>query len=190
MMPSPKDERRIEILRRYEILDTFPEASFERLTRLVANIFRTPIALISLLDENRQWFKSHYGIDATETPLHVSFCRHAIEHEGIFVVPDATKDNRFSNNSLVTGDPGIRFYAGAPLHTPDGAPVGTLCVIDKLPRRALMPTEEQMLADLAAMVVDEMELRFALRQAQRQAHLPDPLPNSSGSPNGARHEEC
>lgn len=171
MKPSRKDEQRLEVLRRYEILDTFPEESFERLTRLVANIFGTPIALISLIDETRQWFKSHYGLDATETPLCVSFCKHAIEDEGVFVVTDATQDERFATNALVTGAPGIRFYAGAPLRTPDGVQIGTLCVIDKLPRRPLLATERQMLTDLAAMVVDEMELRLALRQALRREQM-------------------
>ena len=168
-MPSPDDIKRLEILRRYEILDTFPEVSFERLTRLAATIFGTPIALISLVDETRQWFKSHHGLDASETPIHLSFCKHAIEGEGVFVVTDATKDERFALNSLVTSDPGIRFYAGAPLRTPTGVQVGTLCIIDRMPRRALLPTEQQMLADLAALVVDEMELRLALKQAIRQA---------------------
>ena len=180
-MSSSEDQLRLDALRRYEILDTFPESSFERLTRIVANIFRTPIALISLIDENRQWFKSHHGLDASETPLHVSFCRHAIKRECVFVVPDATKDERFATNSLVTGDPGIRFYAGAPLRTPSGVQVGTLCVIDRLPRRALLPTEQQTLSDLAAVVVDEMELRFALKQArrERQALIPNEKPNRS-----------
>ena len=173
--PDDDDQRRLEILRRYEILDTYPEVSFERLTRLVANIFGTPIALISLVDETRQWFKSHHGLDASETPIHLSFCKHAIEEEGVFVVKDATKDERFAMNSLVTGDPGIRFYAGAPLRTPTGVQVGTLCVIDRRPRRALLPTEKQMLADLAALVVDEMELRLALRQIMR------PVPMSPDS---------
>ncbi len=163
MTPST-DQQRLQALLRYKILDTFPEASFERFTRLAANIFGTPIALISLLDEDRQWFKSHYGLEATETPMHVSFCRHAIAREGVLTVLDATRDSRFSTNTLVTDDPGIRFYAGAPLETPEGIAVGTLCVIDRIPRRAFRETEEQILADLAAMVVNEMELRVALKQ--------------------------
>jgi GAF domain-containing protein len=189
MKRSPNDHQRLEILRRYEILDTFPEASFERLTRLVANIFGTPIALISLIDEARQWFKSHHGLDASETPLHVSFCRHAIENEGVFMVPDATKDDRFATNPLVTGDPGIRFYAGAPLRTPSGAQVGTLCVIDQLPRRALRATEQQMLTDLAAIVVDEMELRLALRQAQRQEQMSPRGTKPNGTSQANNREE-
>ena len=128
------------------------------------------MALISLIDEDRQWFKSHFGLEASETPLDISFCRHAIEEPTVFVVPDATKDARFAQNPIVTGDPGIRFYAGAPLKSPRGAQIGTLCVVDQLPRRPLRPTEEQMLADLAAIVIDQMELRLALRRAGR----PDP----------------
>lgn len=169
-MSTPKDQLRLEVLRRYEILDTFPEVAFERITRLTASIFGTPMALISLIDENRQWFKSHFGLDATETPLDISFCRHAIEEPNVFVVPDATKDARFAQNPAVTGEPGIRFYAGAPLKSPLGPQIGTLCVVDQLPRRPLRPTEEQMLADLAAIVIDQMELRLALRRAGR----PDP----------------
>jgi GAF domain-containing protein len=164
-MARSTEEQRLDALRRYDILDTFPEASFERLTRLAANIFGAPIALISLVDEHRQWFKSHHGLEVTETPLDVSFCKHAIENRHVFVVPDATKDERFTTNALVTGEPGIRFYAGAPLRTPLGTQIGTLCVIDNLPRRSMQPTEEQMLADLAALVIDQLELRLALRLA-------------------------
>ena len=176
------DEQRLETLRRYEILDTFPEVAFERITRLTANIFGTPIALISLIDEHRQWFKSTHGIDATETPLHVSFCKHAIQQRDVFVIPDATKDDRFCKNEFVTGDPGIRFYAGAPLRSPLGSQIGTLCVVDKLPRRPLRLTEEQMLEDLAAIVIDQLELRLALRKAGRQD--PTALPNTTPIING------
>jgi GAF domain-containing protein len=160
-------QNRVDALRRYEILDTFPEASFERLTRLVANIFSTPIALISLLDEHRQWFKSHYGQENSETSIDLSFCRHAIEGDGVMVVPDATLDTRFRENALVTGEPNIRFYAGAPLSTPEGTKIGTLCIIDSLPRRSLVNSEKQILKDLAAVVIDEMELRLALLRAKR-----------------------
>ena len=131
-----RGQQRLEMVRHYEIPDTFPEESFERLTRLAATIFATPIALISLLDHGRQWFKSNYGLDVGETPLDVSFCRHAIEEDGVMVITDATKDQRFADNHLVTGDPHIRFYAGAPLHLLDGPKIGTLCVIDRIPRKA------------------------------------------------------
>lgn len=173
-MPTQTVEERLAALRRYKILDTFPEQSFERLTRLVANIFGTPIALISLLDEERQWFKSHYGLDATETPMDVSFCKHAIEGDEVFTILDATKDDRFAENGLVTGDPGIRFYAGAPLRTPDGTKIGTLCVIDRMPRRSLRQSEKQILADVASVVVDEMELRLALRRSQMLGGIAQP----------------
>jgi GAF domain-containing protein len=184
-MSLQNETQRLEELRRYEILDTFPEASFERLTRLVANIFGTPIALVSLIDETRQWFKSHYGLDGVETPLTVSFCKHAIEQEGVFVIPDATKDERFADNALVTGDPGIRFYAGAPLRAPSGAQIGTLCVIDTLPRRQFQISEKQILLDLAAVVIDEMELRLALRKLKH----PDPSVISARSTNPPREQQ-
>lgn len=179
-MISSKVQERLRALHRYDILDTFPEAAFERLTRLAANIFGTPIALISLLDEDRQWFKSHYGLEATETPMHVSFCRHAIEDESVFTVLDATLDHRFSTNELVTGQSGIRFYAGAPLRTSDGTAVGTLCVIDRLPHRALRESEKQILADFAAMVVNEMELRLLLRQLQSQVQTAESVEETGG----------
>jgi GAF domain-containing protein len=167
-MFSANHQHRVAVLNEYDILDTFPETSFERLTRLAATIFGTPIALISLIDEDRQWFKSHHGLDATETPLSESFCLHAVENgPGVFVVPDATRDDRFVDNPLVTGAPGIRFYAGAPLCTSSGARIGTLCVIDTLPRpRALSSSEKRALEDLAAVAIDEMELRRNLLRAR------------------------
>ncbi len=162
---DPRSEERLKALDRYQILDTFPESRFERLTRLASNIFGTPISLISLIDEHRQWFKSHRGMDECETPLGVSFCKYALEQDSIMVVPDATQDDRFRENPLVTSDPGIRFYAGAPLRTPEGTSIGTLCVIDTLPRPRLTAMERQILEDLAALVIDELELRAAPRKA-------------------------
>ena len=158
-MASKSPAERLVTLQAYDILDTFPEPPFERLTRLAASIFDVPIALISLIDENRQWFKSHLGLQVCETPLNVSFCRFAIEGDTVFHVGDATQDARFKANALVTGEPGIRFYAGAPLHTPDGNKIGTLCVIDTVPRKSFRAKEQQILQDLAALVVDELELR-------------------------------
>lgn len=166
-MTNPGDQSRLEALSRYEILDTFPEASFDRLTRLVANIFETPIALISLLDATRQWFKSSVGVDATETPLELSFCRYTVESDDVMVVPDTMKDERFSGHPFVTGEPGVRFYAGAPLRAANGSRIGTLCVVDTIPRRPLESSEKQILTDLAAVVVDELELRLATRNAKR-----------------------
>ena len=113
--PLPDEKRRIEVLWQYEVLDTPPEEAFDELTTLAADICEAPIALISLVDENRQWFKSRVGLTVTETARDISFCGHAIHQPGLFIVPDATLDERFADNPLVTSEPHIRFYAGAPL---------------------------------------------------------------------------
>src|ERR1700722_11206673 len=123
--PIPKTERkRLEVLWQYDVLDTVPERVFDDLTELAAHICESPIALITLVDEKRQWFKSKVGITAKETSRDVSFCAHAILQKQLFVVPDAANDARFAQNPLVTGEPKIRFYAGAPLITPDGHALG------------------------------------------------------------------
>ncbi|MGE0256085.1 MAG: GGDEF domain-containing protein [Alphaproteobacteria bacterium] len=157
--PIPHDEAdRQAALDRYAVLDTPPEASFDRITRLASMAFGAPIALVSLIDRDRQWFKSRQGLAAEETPREHAFCAHAILDSEPLVVEDATEDVRFADNPLVTGAPDIRFYAGAPLTAPDGHNLGTLCVIDRQPRR-FDDGQRRMLADLAAMVVDELELR-------------------------------
>jgi hypothetical protein len=157
--PAPHTEKkRLHVLWQYEVLDTVPEEVFDDLTELAARICGAPIALISLVDEHRQWFKSKVGITVKETSRDISFCSHAIEQEGLFIIPDATKDRRFANNPLVTSDPKIRFYAGAPLITPDGHAIGTLCVIDKIPRE-LRPEQQQALRVLARHVMTQLELR-------------------------------
>jgi len=164
--PLPDNEReRLEALQRYNILDTLPEAAFDRITRLASVVLKTPISLVSLVDGDRQWFKSHYGIDATETPRDMAFCAHTILQDEVMVVPNATKDRRFSGNPLVTESPDIRFYAGAPLATADGYNIGTLCVIDRKERIDVSPEDKALLADLAALVIDELELRVAERKA-------------------------
>src|SRR3954454_7818085 len=134
MAPPAKtnEARRLKVLWQYEILDTVPEEVFDDLTELAARICEAPIALISLVDEDRQWFKSKVGVTIKETSRDISFCSRAIEQEDLFIVPDAMKDARFSHNPLVISEPKIRFYAGAPLITPDGHALGTLCVIDKV----------------------------------------------------------
>ena len=155
---SHNEKTRLNVLWQYEVLDTVPEEVFDDLTELAARICEAPIALISLVDEDRQWFKSRVGVTITETSRDISFCGHAIKQEGLFIIPDATKDARFSHNPLVTSDPKIRFYAGAPLITPDGHALGTLCVIDKVPRE-LRPEQQQALRVLARHVMTQLELR-------------------------------
>jgi anti-sigma regulatory factor (Ser/Thr protein kinase) len=152
------EKARVEALHRYKILDTDPEKGFDDLAVLASHICETPVALISLIDSNRQWFKSRIGISVTETPLEVSFCAKAIQQSDLFVVPDATKDPRFSSNPFVVSDPKIRFYAGAPFSSADGYPLGTLCVVDVVPRQ-LTPSQESALMALSRQVQAQFELR-------------------------------
>ncbi|MDB5658257.1 MAG: diguanylate cyclase [Cypionkella sp.] len=128
------EEGRLEALRRYDVLDTPPEAPFDRLTELVRSVLGVPIAAVTLVDAERQWFKSIAGLNACETSLEISFCAHAIKKREPLVISDATLDMRFAKNPLVTGDPWIRSYLGIPLETPDGYNVGALCAIDTKPR--------------------------------------------------------
>jgi GAF domain-containing protein len=128
------ETRRLAALGRYRILDTEPERSFDDLTLLASHICGTPIALITLIDKDRQWFKSRVGVDLTETSRSVAICAHAIQQHDIFIVPDTLESEAFKNNPYVAGEPHIRFYAGAPLITPDGHALGTLCVMDRVPR--------------------------------------------------------
>jgi two-component system, cell cycle sensor histidine kinase and response regulator CckA len=159
MAPLKKNEtRRLKVLWQYDVLDTVPEEVFDDLTELAARICEAPIALISLIDEDRQWFKAKIGVTVNETSRDISFCSHAIKQEDLFIIPDATQDARFANNPLVTSDPKIRFYAGAPLITPDGYALGSLCVIDKVPRE-LRPEQKQALRVLARHVMTQLELR-------------------------------
>jgi GAF domain-containing protein len=134
--PTPEDEdERLNTLRGYGILDTHPEDRFDELTRLAALICGTPISLISLVDEDRQWFKSKTGLDVCQTPREEAFCAHAIMSPELLLVPDASQDPRFATNPLVLGDLHVRFYAGAPLTAPNGHHLGALCVIDRVPRQ-------------------------------------------------------
>jgi GAF domain-containing protein len=157
------EKKRLKVLWQYEVLDTVPEVLFDELTELAARICEAPIALISLVDEKRQWFKSKIGTTVSETSRDISFCAHAIQQTDLFIVPDATKDERFSKNPMVTSDPKIRFYAGAPLITADGYALGTLCVIDKVPRE-LRPDQRHALSILARHVVSQLELRRRSRE--------------------------
>ena len=153
---TPHDEHtRLETLRSLKLLDTSPSERFDRLTRIARRMFGVPISLVSLVDDNRQWFKSRQGLDATETPRDISFCGHAILGDDIFIVPDATKDNRFVDNPLVTDNPNIRFYAGVPLRVSNGSKIGTLCIIDEKPRE-FSEEDLELLRDLAEMAQQEI----------------------------------
>ncbi|MDX5409467.1 MAG: sensor domain-containing diguanylate cyclase [Thauera sp.] len=178
--PLPPDEsRRIETLRALNILDTAPEERFDRLTRLAKRLFNVPIALVSLVDTDRQWFKSCMGLAATETTRDVSFCGHTILDDDTLVVADAALDPRFADNPLVTGPPGIRFYAGCPLRAANGSKLGTLCVIDTAPRsfgaddlallRDLAHMAEQELAAVQLASMDELTLLSNRRGFERLA---------------------
>lgn len=159
MPPAPlpeNEEQRLRSLRALNILDTHPEERFDRLTRVARRLFDAPIALMSLVDEDRQWFKSRPGLDFPQTPRDHSFCAHAILDEGVFIVQDALADDRFSNNPLVRSFPEIRFYAGYPVRAPDGSPLGTLCVIDHEPRD-VEQEDVDALRDLAGLAEQELK---------------------------------
>ncbi len=159
-------------LHRYKILDTPPEAAFDRITSLAARLLNMPIALISLVDESRAWFKSGIGFDAREVPREATLCSFALLTDEPLIVPDARQDDRFACNPFVQNEPGVRFYAGAPLLSRDGFNLGTLCLLDGQPRAPLSAEQQATLVDLAAMVVDELELRLAAHQiAQVDAAL-------------------
>ena len=167
----PADEaRRLEVLRQYDLLDTLPEQSLDDLTALAAQICAAPISLLSVIDEQRQWFKSRVGLSASETPREISFCGHTILQRDLLLVPDAALDERFAGNPLVTGDPHIRFYAGVPLVTAENQALGTLCVIDREPRQ-LSPSQQEALRVLGRQAMAQLELRRQTRDLSRSEHL-------------------
>ncbi len=163
---APDEAERLSALRRYRILDTEPEQGFDDLVLLASHICGTPMALITLVDGERQWFKSRVGVSVTETSRAISFCTHAIQQPDLFVVPDATRDERFKNNPQVTGEAHIRFYAGAPLVTPDGQALGTLCVLDRV-SRTLTKEQLEALDALRRQVQAQLQLRLNLSELQR-----------------------
>ena len=198
-LPHNEDER-LRRTKQLKLLDTIKEQAYDDLTLLAAQICDTPIALITLLDENRQWFKSHHGLDATETSREISFSSHAILHDELLHVKDAQQDIRFKNNPLVTGDPNLRFYAGAPLILDTDIRIGTLCVIDKK-KRSLSETQIKSLEALARQVVSLMQLRVTIREMKNLDKIKDeflsmvshelrsPLTSLKGSLNILQHLE-
>ena len=180
---TPDEPSRLASLRDLNILDTPAEERFDRITRIACKALGVPIALVSLVDEGRQWFKSNQGLEAMETPRDISFCGHAIEEEQMLVVGDAGIDDRFADNPLVTGETHIRFYAGKPIKSPDGKNIGTLCVIDTVSRN-IGAEERQVLEDLASIVETELgaaalteaqlELRNQLEESERRSAI-DPV---------------
>ncbi|SDS34416.1 adenylate/guanylate cyclase domain-containing protein [Christiangramia echinicola] len=161
-----KEKARLEALHSQNILDTDAEEEFDRIVKVASFICGTPISLISLVDTDRQWFKSKIGLDVQETPRNVSFCSHAIQQKGIMEIQDASKDIRFKDNPLVTGDPNIRFYAGTPLITQNGLKLGTLCVIDKVPK-TLTQEQKDCLESLSMQIMDQIELKHQRKQLQQ-----------------------
>ncbi|HYO96371.1 MAG TPA: ATP-binding protein [Polyangiaceae bacterium] len=174
------EQRRVEVLRSYRVLDTAPEEAFDNITRLAAEICAMPVALISLVDDARQWFKARVGMELPHTPREVAFCAHAITTPGTFVVSDACSDPRFADNSFVTGETHIRFYAGVPLVSPEGCALGTLCVMDRVARE-LAPRELRILEGLARQVEGELELRRGLAELRQLCQSRPTLPSSSAA---------
>lgn len=158
-VPAPVEAARLATLQGYGVLDTPNEPEFDAIVREARAALKVPIVLVSLVDENRQWFKARIGLDATETPRCISFCTHALFRSDMLIIPDATQDERFATNPLVTGAPHIRFYAGAPLKAPNGSRIGTLCAIDTRPRTGLTDRQIATMERLAIETIEAMEQR-------------------------------
>jgi len=166
-IPIPRDEKqRLAALYRYDILDTPPEKTFDSLAVLASHVCETPVALLVLIDRHRQWFKAKVGVRRRETPREFAFCAHTIMQRKLVIIWDATQDQRFAANPLVAAGPRFRFYAGAPLITPDNRALGTLCVIDKVPRTMTAAQKKDLLA-LSRLAMTELELRRSLREERR-----------------------
>lgn len=161
---GPNETERMQAVARYDVLDTPPDGAFDRITALASRLFNVPVAIVSIVDNDRIWFKSHHGLDVVEVERGPGLCASAILHEGPWVVNDASSDPRALTNPLVAGEFGLKFYAGVPLRTSDGHNLGTLCVLD-FEAREVTPDELRTLGDLGAVVVDELELRLATRRA-------------------------
>ena len=163
------EEKRLAALHRYQVLDTPEDAAFDRITEIAARLFQAPVAVVSFVDRDRQWFKSHFGLNIAESPRAASFCAHAILSDEVMVVPDAAKDERFRAAPMSVGNVRIRFYAGAPLITPEGLRLGTLAIMDTRPRPAPPDEEIATLADLAGVVMHELNVQQELALAQNPA---------------------
>ncbi|QCI99265.1 EAL domain-containing protein [Agrobacterium larrymoorei] len=192
LYPIPNDdEKRIEVLDSFALMDTAPEQEYDHIIQMASRIFDVPTVLISLVHRDRQFFKARIGLDVCETSRDVSFCTFAIMEPAIFVVPDASKDERFRSNALVTGHPKIRFYAGAPLFTSQGHAIGSLCLIDSKPREMFSDRDQQILQDLAAMVLQRMELKRLERESEASRnkfiHITSTSPDAIICANGQNH---
>lgn len=176
-MPTTRsigEEARLSALRNYDILDTPPDERFDRVARLAKRWFDVPIVLISFLDEEREWFKTAIGMDQREISREIAFCEYTVRNHAVMVVEDATEDPRFADNPLVTEHPGLRFYAGAPLITPDDYSLGALCVLDTT-ARSCAPDDLDVLKDLAGIVSDELELRAAYKKVEERTQQAESL---------------
>lgn len=170
--PPQNEAARLKKLKELNIMDTLEEQAYDDLTQLAAHICDAPIALVSLIDESRQWFKSHHGLEATETPRDLAFCAHAILQEDLFVIEDADKDERFHDNPLVTDEPHVKFYAGAPLVLDGEFYIGTLCVIDHHARQ-ISDEQRQALRALSRQVISQLELRLKVKELKELDHAKD-----------------